>query len=234
MSNIKAFIDYSMEDNGTSARESLYADIHDRVMSAIEAKKMELAGGMLAREETECEYDDMKELKKAKKKVKKLKEELAIMEAAMCDSEDDDDDDDSEYKEKKKKLKKAKKKVKKLKESLSIQENDEEVDPESEEDFESEEELEEGVIGDFLAKQVLKKVPSKEMGSMHKRTAEQMIDRRLGWKHPKARDLMTKHHNLAKDTNYHNMDDNSARTTALGHLKNLAGDINSIKKSEKN
>ena len=132
MSNIKAFIDYSVTDNGTAAREALYADIHDRVMSAIEAKKMELAGGMLTREST-VSVDVNEKLFKAESKVARLKEELALMEAAMCDSDDDDDDDDSEYKEKKKKLKKAKKKAKKLKEELAIQENDEEVDPESEE-----------------------------------------------------------------------------------------------------
>ena len=131
MSNIKAFIDYSMEDNGSSAREALYADIHDRVMSAIEAKKMELAGGMLTRESTVSENVNEK-LLKAESKVARLKEELALMEAAMCDS-DDDDDDDSEYKEKKKKLKKAKKKVKKLKESLALQESDEESEASEEE-----------------------------------------------------------------------------------------------------
>ena len=114
MSNIKAFIDYSMEDNGSSAREALYADIHDRVMSAIEAKKMELAGGMLTRESRDAVSENVNEkLLKAESKVARLKEELALMEAAMCDSDDDDDDDDSEYKEKKKKLKKAKKKSRK-------------------------------------------------------------------------------------------------------------------------
>ena len=132
MSNIKAFIDYSMEDNGSSAREALYADIHDRVMSAIEAKKMELAGGMLTRESTVSENVNEK-LLKAESKVARLKEELALMEAAMCDSDDDDDADDSEYKEKKKKLKKAKKKVKKLKEALALQESDEESEASEEE-----------------------------------------------------------------------------------------------------
>ena len=100
MSNTKAFIDYSMQDNGAAAREALYAEIHDRVMSHIEQKKMELAGGMLHAEEKSCDYDDMKsKMKKAKKKVKKLKEELSLIEAAMCDGDNDGDDED--YKDKK-------------------------------------------------------------------------------------------------------------------------------------
>jgi len=137
MSNTKAFIDYSMEDNGNAAREALYAEIHDRVMAHIEQKKMELAGGILHREEKECDYDDMKDkMAKAEKKVKKLKEELSLMEAAMCDG--DHDEDDEEYAEKKKKLKKAKKKLKKLKESISLLESDEEEFEEYEEE-ESEE-----------------------------------------------------------------------------------------------
>lgn len=136
MSNTKNFIDYSMQDNGHAAREALYAEIHDRVMAHIELKKMELAGGMLHSEEKECDYDDMKkEIEKKEKKVKKLKEELALIEAAMCDSEDDDD---SEYEDKKKKLKKAKKKLKKLKESLALMESGE-IDQEGEWEGEVEE-----------------------------------------------------------------------------------------------
>ena len=99
MSNTKAFIDYAMQDNGSSAREALYSEIHDRVMSHIEAKKMELAGGLLTREEKSCDYDDMKKktkkskkkTKNAKKKVKKLKEQVSILEAANCDGSMDDD-----------------------------------------------------------------------------------------------------------------------------------------------
>lgn len=138
MSNTKAFIDYSMQDNGAAAREALYAEIHDRVMSHIEQKKMELAGGMLHTEAKSCEYDDMKEkMEKAEKKVKKLKEELSLIEAGMCDG--DNDADDEEYKDKKKKLKKAKKKLKKLKESISLVEEGE-VDEDGEWSEEGEEE----------------------------------------------------------------------------------------------
>lgn len=149
MSNTRAIIDYAMDDNGKEVRDALYAEIHDRVMAHIENKKMELAGGMLHTEAKSCEMDDMKEkMHKAEKKVEKLKEELAILEAAMCDKEDDEDDDDSEYEDKKKKLKKAKKKLKKLKESVALMESegvDEEgeweSDPEDEEESEDEEEV---------------------------------------------------------------------------------------------
>ena len=151
MSNTKAFIDYSLNDNGSSAREALYSEIHDRVMAHIEAKKMELAGGMLTREEKSCDMkDDMKDkIKKKKKKVKKLKEELSLIEAAMCDGDNDADDED--YKDKKKKLKKEKKKLKKLKESFKLMESggdeidehgdwSDETEGDSEEDEVSEEE----------------------------------------------------------------------------------------------
>lgn len=134
MSNTRNFIDYAMSDEGASAREALYSEIHDRVMAHIEAKKIELAGGMLTREEKECgmDYDDLKkEKKKAKKKVKKLKEELSLLEASKCDMENDDD---SDYDDKKKELKKAKKKLKKLKEAMSILEGESEYEDEGNEE----------------------------------------------------------------------------------------------------
>ena len=141
MSNTRAIIDYAMDDNGKEVRDALYAEIHDRVMAHIEAKKMELAGGMLRTEAKSCEMDDMKKkMEKAEKKVEKLKEELAILEASMCDKEDDDDD--SEYEDKKKKLKKAKKKLKKLKESVALMES-EGVDEEGEWETDPEEDEEE-------------------------------------------------------------------------------------------
>ena len=156
MSNTKAFIDYSMQDNGAAAREALYAEIHDRVMAHIEQKKMELAGGMLHTEAKSCEYDDMKEkMEKAEKKVKKLKEQLSLIEAAMCDG--DNDADDKEYKDKKKKLKKAKKKLKKLKESLSLTESGEidedgewEGEPEQTEESEESSDEESCILGSHL------------------------------------------------------------------------------------
>ena len=142
MSNTKAFIDYAMQDNGSSAREALYSEIHDRVMAHIEAKKIEIAGGILTREEKSCDMDwddKKKELKKTKKKVKKLKEQVSILEAANCDGSMDDDVDAM-----KKKLKKSKKKMKKLKEELSLMESGDidesgEWEGESEEDEESDE-----------------------------------------------------------------------------------------------
>lgn len=108
MSNTKAFIDYSLDDNGSAAREALYAEIHDRVMSHIENKKLELAGGMLTREEN-SNFDVSLKLEKVEAKINRLQEELSIMEEEGCEV--------SDYEEKKKKLKKAKKKLKKLKEA---------------------------------------------------------------------------------------------------------------------
>ena len=92
-------------------------------MAHIEAKKMELAGGMLTREEKSCDMEcDIKDkIEKKEKKVKKLKEELELLEASKCEM--DSDEDDSEYEGKKKKLKKAEKKLKKLKEELSLMES---------------------------------------------------------------------------------------------------------------
>ena len=123
MSNTRAIVDYSLEDNGSAARDALYSEIHDRVMSHIEAKKMELAGGMLTKEEKSC--------------------------SMSADDKDYDDSDDKKKKLKKakKKLKKAKKKMKKLKESLKLVNESGEVDEDgewnqedSEEDESSEEE----------------------------------------------------------------------------------------------
>lgn len=99
MSNTKAFIDYTLQDNGHSAREALYAEIHDRVMSHIEAKKMELANGMLTREETEEkeEHEDEKEDKAMVKKM--VKKDCLTKEGVEGDEDEDDDWDEDGYEE---------------------------------------------------------------------------------------------------------------------------------------
>jgi hypothetical protein len=45
--NTRQIIDYALDDDAKSMRESLYASIFDRVTSAIEAKKQEVAHGLL-------------------------------------------------------------------------------------------------------------------------------------------------------------------------------------------
>lgn len=44
----KNIIDYAMDDNGAELRNALYANIHDKVMSHIDAKKQEIAQGLIA------------------------------------------------------------------------------------------------------------------------------------------------------------------------------------------
>lgn len=131
MSNTRAIIDYAMDDNGKELRSALYAEIHDKVMSHIEAKKIELAGGMVTQEEVSNESDAIiEEMEKTERKISKLKEQIAILETSECEmsDDDDDDDDDSDKKDKKidkkkKKLQKKEKKLAKLKESFALLES---------------------------------------------------------------------------------------------------------------
>lgn len=44
-------VDYAYEDNGSEFRKALYASIQDKVEAHIEAKKQEIAQGMLATQE---------------------------------------------------------------------------------------------------------------------------------------------------------------------------------------
>jgi hypothetical protein len=44
----RSIIDYAQEDNGVEFRNALYASIHDRVASHIEAKKQEIAQNLIA------------------------------------------------------------------------------------------------------------------------------------------------------------------------------------------
>jgi hypothetical protein len=54
----KNIIDYAMDDNGVEFRNSLYASIHDKVSAAIEAKKQEVAHGLInTTNEIESEED---------------------------------------------------------------------------------------------------------------------------------------------------------------------------------
>lgn len=49
----KAIIDYAMDDNGVEMRDALYAEIQNRVMAHIDAKKQEIAQNLIAPRETE-------------------------------------------------------------------------------------------------------------------------------------------------------------------------------------
>ena len=59
----RSVIDYAMDDNGTEFRKALYASIHDKVSAHIEAKKQEIAQGLLGvqQEEEQEYYDDEQE-----------------------------------------------------------------------------------------------------------------------------------------------------------------------------
>lgn len=49
--NTRAIIDYAIQDDAAAMRDALYAEIQDRVHSHIEAKKQEIAQGMVTQEE---------------------------------------------------------------------------------------------------------------------------------------------------------------------------------------
>jgi hypothetical protein len=44
----RSIIDYAQDDNGVEFRNALYASIHDRVASHIEAKKQEIAQNLIS------------------------------------------------------------------------------------------------------------------------------------------------------------------------------------------
>ena len=62
---MKNLIDYASQDNGTDFRDALYSAIHDKVAAHIEAKKQEIASGLMGQqfeeeyklEEVELEED---------------------------------------------------------------------------------------------------------------------------------------------------------------------------------
>jgi hypothetical protein len=54
----KSIIDYAMDDNGVEFRNSLYSSIQDKVNAHIEAKKVEIAQGLMAQPEEETESEE--------------------------------------------------------------------------------------------------------------------------------------------------------------------------------
>jgi hypothetical protein len=51
----KGIIDYAMDDNGVEFRNALYSSIQDKVNAHIEAKKVEIAQGLIGQPEEEDE-----------------------------------------------------------------------------------------------------------------------------------------------------------------------------------
>ncbi len=56
----RPIIDYAQDDNGVEFRNALYASIHDRVASHIEAKKQEIAQNLIA-PKNEVEQEDLQQ-----------------------------------------------------------------------------------------------------------------------------------------------------------------------------
>ena len=54
----KGIIDYAMDDNGVEFRNALYSSIQDKVNAHIEAKKVEIAQGLIAQPEIETESEE--------------------------------------------------------------------------------------------------------------------------------------------------------------------------------
>lgn len=64
---MKNLIDYASQDNGTDFRDALYSAIHDKVAAHIEAKKQEIASGLMGQQfeeeyELEEEYESLDEI----------------------------------------------------------------------------------------------------------------------------------------------------------------------------
>jgi hypothetical protein len=55
---MKNLIDYAYQDNGTDFRAELYAAIHDKVAAHIEAKKQEIASGLMGQNEAKEDRED--------------------------------------------------------------------------------------------------------------------------------------------------------------------------------
>ena len=56
---MKNLIDYAYNDNGTEFRDALYSAIHDKVAAHIDAKKQEIAAGLMGQQfEEEAELDE--------------------------------------------------------------------------------------------------------------------------------------------------------------------------------
>jgi len=53
MDDTRKIIDFAHEDNGVEFRDALYSAIHDRVTAHIEAKKQEIARGLIRNQEEE-------------------------------------------------------------------------------------------------------------------------------------------------------------------------------------
>lgn len=54
----RQIIDYASEDNAHEMRNSLYANIHDRVMQHIDAKKQEIAQGLFGQSQEDSQEDN--------------------------------------------------------------------------------------------------------------------------------------------------------------------------------
>lgn len=91
---MKNLIDYASQDNGTDFRDALYSAIHDKVAAHIEAKKQEIASGLMGQqfeeeyELTEEEYEQLDELSKGtlRRYTKKAISDLGTTKAAMHDN----------------------------------------------------------------------------------------------------------------------------------------------------
>jgi hypothetical protein len=111
MDATRNLIDYAMDDNGVEFRNELYASIHDRVTAAIEAKKQEIAGSLIRKEEKEEGMGHEKAEKKMMKSLDKNSDGKHTMadhkkeEVEYVDEAEEKDDDEEKKEEKPKSTK---------------------------------------------------------------------------------------------------------------------------------
>jgi hypothetical protein len=60
--NPRDLIDFAQDDNGVEFRKALYANIHDKVMQAIESKKQEIASNLINNESDETDINSEEEI----------------------------------------------------------------------------------------------------------------------------------------------------------------------------
>jgi len=80
--NPRDLIDYAAQDDAVNFRAALYSAIHDRVTAHIEAKKQEIAQGLVTQEEKEMKHKAMKK-EEEKWHMKKEEEEEDEMKHKM-------------------------------------------------------------------------------------------------------------------------------------------------------
>ena len=202
--NVNNFINSVQKQDYTTAKDEFQSAMADKINSAFENKKIEIAGQMSSSVKESVAVEEETETLDEKKKTRQMmdpKTETMVVKDGKVEVIDKKDVD------------------KYMKKGYEMAEETEHLD--------------EGKIRNMLFKMLNRKKDKKDFNPFHWQSAKDMVSKHLGSGSKEGKEILDKHNKLASGSKYAEMSDKAAKQALADNMETLADDINAAKKKQK-